>query len=306
MVKVSEQENLASQSKKLMSNRVIVLLENNEKGAWIVPELRRWFSPQGVEMALVQVMESVTHQEEEPSEFWEKVSHQRNKLHTIRKQYAETLERDGFNLVNDYVSDSSDRGCEAVLKSEQDLFVVGTSDDQQKNKSASSFTLYMATHAPSSVLVLKRLLDAGKDTISVLLATDGSEASLEAARKLPRFLPADRLEVTLIHVREIPIQQNPILAPYVNMESVDTALEQNSKMVLEMTQNLLEESGVNVIDSLFAEGAPTYELIHQAEKREPDLVVVGSHNRQGLTRWLLGSVSHRLVQSDNHNILVIR
>ena len=47
-------------------------------------------------------------------------------------------------------------------------------------------------------------------------------------------------------------------------------------------------------------------LGHWAEKNEVDLIVIASHGRSGVSRWIMGSVADRLMRSTCVPVLMIR
>ena len=52
-------------------------------------------------------------------------------------------------------------------------------------------------------------------------------------------------------------------------------------------------------------GTPAFALAQLATQLEADLVVVGSHGRQGVARWLLGSVAEALLRQATCPVLVL-
>ena len=53
-------------------------------------------------------------------------------------------------------------------------------------------------------------------------------------------------------------------------------------------------------------GDPAFAILEQAKIIKPDLIMVGSHGRRGLSRFLLGSVSHSLGHQATASVLVVR
>ncbi len=53
-------------------------------------------------------------------------------------------------------------------------------------------------------------------------------------------------------------------------------------------------------------GSPSTELINKADEWKADLVVVGSHGRSALGRFMLGSVSKKVVTDSHHSVRVTR
>jgi nucleotide-binding universal stress UspA family protein len=53
-------------------------------------------------------------------------------------------------------------------------------------------------------------------------------------------------------------------------------------------------------------GDPAYTLLDVAEQGKADLLVVGSHGRSGLGRFLMGSVSEKALRHAHCSVLVMR
>jgi nucleotide-binding universal stress UspA family protein len=51
-------------------------------------------------------------------------------------------------------------------------------------------------------------------------------------------------------------------------------------------------------------GVPTTTIVHEAEKVGADLIMIGSRGRQGVTRFVLGSVSHAVLHQAQCPVLV--
>lgn len=77
--------------------------------------------------------------------------------------------------------------------------------------------------------------------------------------------------------------------------AVDHAVE-----VLRKSHNQFELSGEII------EGSPKEVILDEAEKWPADLIVVGSHGRRGLNRFLLGSVSQAVALHANCSVEIVR
>jgi nucleotide-binding universal stress UspA family protein len=53
-------------------------------------------------------------------------------------------------------------------------------------------------------------------------------------------------------------------------------------------------------------GSAAFELIGKADEWRPDLIVVGSHGRSAVSRFILGSVSKKVVTDSDHSVRVSR
>ncbi|MGD8343594.1 MAG: universal stress protein [Desulfobacterales bacterium] len=54
------------------------------------------------------------------------------------------------------------------------------------------------------------------------------------------------------------------------------------------------------------EGKVADALAHWAEKNEVDLIVIASHGRSGVSRWVMGSVAERVLRSACVPVLMVR
>lgn len=64
--------------------------------------------------------------------------------------------------------------------------------------------------------------------------------------------------------------------------------------------------GLERIALYIADGAPGERICALAESVDADLVVLGTHGRQGLERWVLGSVAEEVVRRAGCGVFVVR
>ena len=115
----------------------------------------------------------------------------------------------------------------------------------------------------------------------------------------------------LLFVRAV----EPITIPYgietakiTSLEQL-TAFETHKKLEAEKYLNkiidLFRKTGVNArAEVIFGKAAEA--LSDFASKNDIDLVVIASHGRSGISRWILGSVAERLLRSLSVPVLMIR
>ena len=65
-------------------------------------------------------------------------------------------------------------------------------------------------------------------------------------------------------------------------------------------------SGIEVDLAVVEDHAPARAICEYAEKHDIDLIIVGSHGRGGMERWLIGSVAERVVRHARANVYVVR
>jgi nucleotide-binding universal stress UspA family protein len=70
-------------------------------------------------------------------------------------------------------------------------------------------------------------------------------------------------------------------------------------------QQRAKEAGVTMASEVVA-GHPAEQIVHLAELRHVDIVVLGSRGRSKVSRWLLGSVSERVLRYAHCPVTIIR
>lgn len=140
----------------------------------------------------------------------------------------------------------------------------------------------------------------GKSIRRILLATDLSAASEGATRQaveLARDLGASLLIVSVI---------DPDLrgTPGGRLERMDqrrAAREQAAQAVVVRGR----QAGI-AVNFLIWEGEPGPAIVEAAAAEEADLIVVGSHGRGRVGRFVLGSVSDHVIRNATAPVLVVR
>ena len=138
----------------------------------------------------------------------------------------------------------------------------------------------------------------------VLVAFDESPQSESALRyALQTFSDAT---ITVIHVndpREWITDGDEFDTFYseVSYERVKEAAEE----VLEHAAEIAAEYD-REIETEIATGKPSTEIVEYAEAEDADHIVVGSHGRTGLERFLIGSVAERVVRRSPVPVTVMR
>ena len=131
----------------------------------------------------------------------------------------------------------------------------------------------------------------------ILVTLDGSklaERALEPALLLAR---ASGAELILLRV-VTPIE---LWAPFVEIEpSFEVAHEQHEREATvyleEVGGRLLEEEKMLNIRTVTLRGPVAETIADYARKIGVDLIVISSHGRSGISRWLLGSVAEKVLR----------
>ena len=135
----------------------------------------------------------------------------------------------------------------------------------------------------------------------VLLATDGSPHSRRALEKTAELARATKAEVKVLVVSSM-VFMRPIYGA--DRDLLVPSNEESGEILLE-AYSYLRRRGV-VPQTLHRVGTPADTILSVAREIEADLIVLGSHGRSSLQRYLLGSVSQKVLTHAPCSILIAR
>jgi nucleotide-binding universal stress UspA family protein len=143
---------------------------------------------------------------------------------------------------------------------------------------------------------------------NILLATDGSEASEEAAHLAVTLARSGGARLTALYV----IDPYPYLgvgeASAVGFQAYMGNAYEHAAQAHARIAALCADGGPNVdLQLRRGEDASAAEsIVRTAVEEDADLIVVGSHGRTGLSRLMLGSVAAKVVAQSPLPVLVAR
>ncbi len=133
----------------------------------------------------------------------------------------------------------------------------------------------------------------------LMLTLDGSELS-ELAVPLARGL-ARATQAEIVLFRAAAAQVVPGLDPsYMQVQVVAEA-----QQYLEAWEDRLRSAGFNVT-SVVSYGPAAEQIVDMAEFLGVDLIVMSTHGRSGLGRWVYGSVADKVLRASNVPVLLVR
>ena len=141
----------------------------------------------------------------------------------------------------------------------------------------------------------------------ILLALDGSplaEAAVPHARALAKAFGA---RVTLLSVVQ-PVgiyPQSGVVGPVVSIAlNVEEEME-SVRRYLRTIAEQFEAEGINV-EEVVREGDAASQICDYAHESRADLIVMSTHGRSGVQRWVYGSVADKVLRGAKVPILLIR
>ena len=145
---------------------------------------------------------------------------------------------------------------------------------------------------------------------NVLVPLDGSELSLKALEHAEKLALPLGAKVLLLRVGAS-VAPEAFGLPELSMALANELTLHQAKNEVTLTTYLeelaepLREKGLNV-ETVVRSGDAASQIVELAESEHVDLVVMSSHGRTGLTRWIYGSVAERVLHNARCSLLVVR
>jgi len=141
----------------------------------------------------------------------------------------------------------------------------------------------------------------------ILAPLDGSQLSEQALEDV-KAVAAGKKDclVTLLMVVEPLVQA--YLVDYFRDEEYRTAEEKNEAEAKEYLLSIAEEmtkGGIRVEVELVVGGTADEAIIDYAKENNIDLIVMSTHGRSGVHRWIFGSVAQRVLRHSPVPVLIV-
>ena len=149
----------------------------------------------------------------------------------------------------------------------------------------------------------------------LLIAFDGSEPSKHALDEGVILASTIGAKITILSV--VPRVMMPVFpdegfgaAPITAAQDL-TDYQDKMKAIysksLEEAKIDIEKAFPNIeLNTILMEGRPSSTIVEAAEEQDVDLIVIGSRGIGGITGWILGGTSRKVVESCTRPILVIK
>jgi nucleotide-binding universal stress UspA family protein len=134
--------------------------------------------------------------------------------------------------------------------------------------------------------------------VKIILAIDGSQFSEAATQMLATQFRPQGNEVLLVHVIEG--------AAFFEQEAqVQERRRRAEKLMLHATE-ALRSAGFQSVQTRVVEGEPRTGILEVTAEWRPECIVIGSHGRKGLEKFLLGSVAQSVSQHAPCSVFIVR
>ncbi len=180
-----------------------------------------------------------------------------------------------------------------------DLIAMGTHDHSRLTEVfAGSVSHRILLHATVPTLIVK---GKARPITRVLMAVEGREDAIRLHTWLTSHPFRNPVAVTILSV--VPSLHMVTEHLMVGLEAWSEQSERHAEQVVNDTAQALASPHFTV-STVVRTGDPVTTVCEVGNSH--DLIVVGSHGRKGLDRFLLGSVSHGIVHRAGCSVLVVR
>ncbi|MDR3222272.1 MAG: universal stress protein [Methanobrevibacter sp.] len=138
----------------------------------------------------------------------------------------------------------------------------------------------------------------------ILVPTDGtkfSEKSEEHALLIAEALGSEIIGLSVVDtsfLKGLPADDTTY--------EINQILKKESEKNLKRFEDIKKEKNSNVkIKTISIEGSPADTIIEVGEKEDVDLIVIGSSGKTGLQKFLIGSVTQKVVKLAKSNVLIV-
>jgi len=135
----------------------------------------------------------------------------------------------------------------------------------------------------------------------ILVPTDGSPA---AAAAIDHAIDLAQKYDARVHGLYV-VDASAFASVDAGSEMVVDALEQEGEQAVDEVRERAEAAGVEA-ETHVVSGTAYRSILDYVDSEAIDLVVMGTHGRRGIERFLLGSVTERVVRSSNVPVLTVR
>ena len=228
-----------------------------------------------------------------------------NVADTILDYAEEEIKNLGLQLGNRIKNCGS--AIESILeqseKEKYDLILMGSHGKKGIQKWLGSVSQEIINSSKISDYIAKKENNKKK----VLFTTDGTECSLSVIGEIISDIELSDKEAHICMVNEDP-----------NLLFLEGTLDTNwlldiqkqqhmyASNAIESIKKIIESRGIEVNQTTILTGIPAQEIINYAKNNEIDLIILGSRNKSKMDRFLMGSVSKRILENVVSDIWLVR
>jgi len=135
----------------------------------------------------------------------------------------------------------------------------------------------------------------------ILVPTDGSSG---ADRAVEHAIDLAKTYGAQLHVLYV-VNEASLSAEVNSQQVIENFEEQGGEVTYEVAERAAD-AGVKDVREEVVHGVPHEAILEYAEDEGMDLIVMGTHGHTGLDRYLLGSVTEKVVRTSDVPVLTVR
>lgn len=248
-----------------------------------------------------------------------------------RARYLDTLVQEGIRSSQDYLGEIAQSFTGLSVKCTVDK---GRAEDAIIESAAKSkdTLIAMATHGRSGVKrwmlgsIAEKVLRGATNPLlliraeqeattqgdaslkSVIVPLDGSDLAESVLPMITEIAKTLKLEVMLLRAYNIPANTYAGVEDYyaVNYEQIREEIKKEAQGYLERKVEELKKKGIEAASYLLPEGYAADEIIALGRKTPDNMIAMCTHGRSGVKRWVMGSVTEKVVRHSGDPVLVFR
>jgi nucleotide-binding universal stress UspA family protein len=142
----------------------------------------------------------------------------------------------------------------------------------------------------------------------ILIPLDGSALAEEALLEARHIIEPGAM-ITLLTIVDLPPAivpgMYPTAIPLYRFETFKQEAVEASRAYLQRKAEELEHDGFEVETIVDCREDPAEAIIHVAREHDAQAIVMSTHGRSGLSRWLFGSVTNKVVSAAPCPVLIV-
>jgi nucleotide-binding universal stress UspA family protein len=137
----------------------------------------------------------------------------------------------------------------------------------------------------------------------ILVPTDGSDESMSAVDEALDIASVYGATIHALYIVDETTRGRGLVG--IDRSSPFTTLRRIGGDATDEIKARVEKEGVEVTTAI-REGIPHRAIIEYADENDIDLIVISSHGRSGVRRFIFGSVTERVVRSTERPVVVVQ
>jgi len=246
-----------------------------------------------------------------PTEEEKAFPEQKNNAQEVVESVKSFIESNGYKVRNaDFAYGKPEKIILDMIKEKNyDLVAMGSHGKKGIRKWLGSLSRKIVSASPIPTLIARppiNLAEPVKEVKEILISVDGSIYSYNAIKKALCLLNLENSSIELVTVapgtESLPVE---ITSDKEWLEKCLSKQEEVANEIMTESKKILIESGINPKAVFSLKGDAAEEIINYTDKNRKDLIIMGSHGREGISDILLGSVSKRVLDHATSPVLIV-